>query len=50
MPRIIAPVPGVDLHIIGEAWSTGQGWIEGALQTTENLLTGPLNTPRPNWL
>ncbi len=50
MDRIIDPLPGSGVHIVGEAWSTGQGWIEGALQTAENLLTTRLGVPRANWL
>ncbi len=26
---------GTALHIVGEAWSTNQGWVEGALETAE---------------
>jgi monoamine oxidase len=34
------PVPGLPLSICGEAWSLQQGWIEGALQTAEQVLVG----------
>ncbi len=50
MDRIETPLPGVSLHIVGEAWSTGQGWVEGALQTAENVLSARFNLPRPGWL
>jgi monoamine oxidase len=32
------PLPGRPLHICGEAWSTRQGWMEGALETVAMLL------------
>lgn len=32
------PFVSEDIHIIGEAFSQVQGWVEGALSTTENLL------------
>ncbi|MCA1455608.1 FAD-dependent oxidoreductase [Bradyrhizobium sp. BRP22] len=36
--EIAAPVPGTALHIVGEAWSTNQGWVEGALETAEAVV------------
>jgi monoamine oxidase len=38
MKEIMAPVPGAELHIVGEAWSSDQGWVEGALQTSEAVV------------
>jgi monoamine oxidase len=38
MEEIAAPVPGTALHIVGEAWSTNQGWVEGALETAEAVV------------
>jgi monoamine oxidase len=38
MKEIAMPVPGTALHIVGEAWSTNQGWVEGALQTAEAVI------------
>lgn len=35
---MIAPLDGVPLYVCGEAFSTNQGWIEGALQTSEKVL------------
>jgi monoamine oxidase len=32
------PLPGLPLHVCGEAWSMRQGWIEGALETVDMLL------------
>ncbi len=34
------PLAGVDLHICGESLSRRHGWIEGALETAEQVLTG----------
>lgn len=39
MPRVIRPVDSEDVFICGEAYSTYQGWVEGALQTAEMMLT-----------
>jgi monoamine oxidase len=50
MPAVRTPLPGTDLHIVGEAWSTDQGWIEGALQTVEALLVEDLKLAPPAWL
>jgi monoamine oxidase len=36
---IVNPRPGVPVYICGEAYSHEQGWVEGALQTTELMLT-----------
>jgi len=40
IPAIINPVPGLPVYICGEAYSHEQGWVEGALQTAELMLTG----------
>lgn len=32
------PIPDLPLHVCGEAWSRQQGWVEGALETTDDLL------------
>ena len=50
MPAVRTPLPGTDLHIVGEAWSTDQGWIEGALQTVEALLVQDMKLAPPAWL
>ncbi len=54
---MIQPVPGVPVYICGEAYSNNQGWVEGALETAEMVLshfpgpgnspTIPVNTPAP---
>ena len=48
IPRLREPLPG--LHVCGEAWSTGQGWVEGSLMTTEHLLQETFGAERPGWL
>lgn len=45
--RITEPLD--DLYICGEAYSNEQGWIEGALKTTERLLIDKLNLDIPSW-
>ena len=35
------PIAGQPIHICGEAYSAAQGWVEGALQTAEDVLAGP---------
>ena len=34
-PRIVQPVLGLDVYVCGEAYSTAQAWVEGALETAE---------------
>jgi monoamine oxidase len=36
--RMCQPIAGVPLYISGEAWSRQQGWVEGALETTDEVL------------
>jgi lysine 2-monooxygenase len=50
MPRIRHPLPDANLYICGEAWSTNQGWVEGALNTAEHVLEDHFGLPRPGWL
>jgi Flavin containing amine oxidoreductase len=49
MQSIKAPL-GQGLYVVGEAYSGVQGWVEGALTTTEIVLEKYLNLPRPSWL
>jgi len=50
MPRMRHPDPAVNVHICGEAWSTAQGWVQGALATAEHVLQQELGLARPAWL
>jgi len=49
-PKIIQPVKDVPVYIVGEAYSDHQGWVEGALRTSEMLLQQHFGLPRPVWL
>jgi hypothetical protein len=44
------PLPGVNLSICGEAWSSHQGWSLGALMTAERTLQDRLGLASPDWL
>jgi lysine 2-monooxygenase len=50
IPRVRQPVAGANVYICGEAWSTTQGWVEGALQTAEQVLQQKLGLVYPRWL
>jgi Flavin containing amine oxidoreductase len=49
MNAIVQPVENVPCYICGEAYSTNQTWVEGALQTAEILLR-KFDIPEPKWL
>jgi hypothetical protein len=44
------PIPGVNLAICAEAWSSHQGWSLGALMTAERTLQDRLGLAPPDWL
>ncbi|GIH21611.1 flavin monoamine oxidase family protein [Rugosimonospora africana] len=50
MPRMRHPVSDANLYICGSAWSTGQGWVYGALTQAELMLEQQFGLPRPAWL
>lgn len=50
MCRMRKPVPELDIHIVGEAYSYGQGWAEGALDTAESTLQDFFGLASPTWL
>jgi monoamine oxidase len=50
IPRIRKPLPAVNLYICGEAYSAGQGWVEGALNSAEKMLEEHFGLPRPAWI
>lgn len=50
VPRIIHPISDVNVYICGEAYSENQGWVEGALQTAEQMLNNYFKLPTPQWL
>jgi monoamine oxidase len=50
IPRMRQPLADANLYVCGEAWSTDQGWVRGALHTAERLLQDKFRLPRPDWL
>jgi hypothetical protein len=46
---MIQPVENFPCYICGEAYSTGQTWVEGAFQTAE-LVLRKFDIPDPKWL
>ncbi|WP_179332594.1 flavin monoamine oxidase family protein [Streptomyces sp. Tue6028] len=50
MPRMRHPLPDANLYVCGDAWSTGQGWVYGALTQAELMLEEHFGLPRPTWL
>ena len=49
LEEIIHPVSDFPCYICGEAYSTNQTWVEGALQTAE-LVLEKFNIPQPKWI
>ena len=43
------PIEGEDVYVCGEAWSNVQGWVQGALNTSETLVQ-KLGLKWPKWL
>lgn len=51
MPRIQQPCgPAVPIAVCGEAWSTQQGWVEGALETADDVLARDFKLDPPEWV
>ncbi|WP_281613156.1 FAD-dependent oxidoreductase [Flammeovirga sp. SubArs3] len=50
IPKICKPVDNVDLFICGEAYSNGQGWVEGAFETAEIVLQQHFKLSEPSWV
>ncbi len=50
MWKMLKPVDNDDIFIVGEAYSIGQGWVEGALTTAEQMLETRFGFDRPTWL
>jgi lysine 2-monooxygenase len=50
MPRIQQPIDNANVYVCGEAWSTQQGWVEGALETADSVLENHLGLPPPAWM
>jgi len=47
--RMRRPFADVSLHVCGEAWSSQQGWVEGALETADAVLEEHLGLPAATW-
>jgi len=43
------PYPDEDIHVVNEAWSDQQGWVEGAFCVAEHMLRDYFKAPVPNW-
>jgi len=54
MPRIrrmsVPEKCNPQVFLCGEAFSIEQGWVEGALNTTEMVLEDYFGLPRPRWV
>jgi Flavin containing amine oxidoreductase len=50
LERMVKPVPEFPCYVCGEAWSTNQTWVEGALETAEILLQNHFKLPPPDWV
>jgi monoamine oxidase len=50
MCRMRKPVDAEDIYIVGEAYSYGQGWVEGALDTAESMVEDFFGLKPPTWL
>jgi monoamine oxidase len=46
--EIVQPLD-MEMYICGECWSHAQGWVEGALQTCEDMLQHHLDIAEPDW-
>ena len=47
--RIRQPLADWPVHICGEAYSSHQAWVQGALLSAESVLQGPLGMAAPDW-
>jgi monoamine oxidase len=50
LQQITQPVDDFPCYICGEAYSTNQTWVEGALQTAEIVLQEHLGLGKPSWI
>jgi Flavin containing amine oxidoreductase len=48
--RIAKPFGGYDVFVCGEAFSSDQGWIEGALRSAERMVYDHFGKEQPLWL
>jgi hypothetical protein len=50
MEQMVQPLPEWPISICGEAYSTAQGWVAGALDTAERMLREHFDVQPPEWL
>jgi len=50
IPQILQPLPQEQVYICGESYSNVQGWVQGALNTSEVMLQKKLGLAYPSWL
>lgn len=50
MCQMRKPVDDQNIFIVGEAYSYGQGWVEGALDIAESMLEDFFGLTRPTWI
>ena len=50
IPRILQPLPDENVYLCGECYSNIQGWVQGALNTSEVMLQKKLGLAYPTWL
>jgi monoamine oxidase len=48
--EMLRPDPATPLYICGDAYSSDQGWTEGALATAERVMERHLGLAPPPWL
>ncbi len=50
MPKIRKPWDDANIYIVGDCYSTVQGWVEGAFNTAEHVLRDHFHLDVPLWL
>lgn len=50
IPQIRKPIDEENIYICGEAYSSNQGWVEGAINSAEKILEEYFSLPRPDWV
>jgi len=48
--QMTQPVADFPCYVCGEAYSTNQTWVEGALQTAEIVLQSHFGLSKPSWI
>lgn len=50
VPYMQQPLEDEQVFVVGECWSDAQGWVQGALNTSETMLQDRLGLNWPDWL